>query len=146
MSDPAVAETEELVEAARAARARAYARYSGYTVGAAVRAASGKIYAGCNVENAAYPLSQCAEANAVAAMVLGGDQEITAVAVAGPGGEAPCTPCGGCRQMLAEFGDAGVRVHISGPDGEMMEETLGHLIPHAFGPENLGDAAKSAED
>lgn len=137
MSDPAV---EELVEAARAARAQAYARYSGYTVGAAIRAASGKIYAGCNVENAAYPLSQCAEANAIAAMVLGGDQEITAVAVVGPGGEAPCTPCGGCRQMLAEFGDAAVQVHICGPGDTIMEESLGALIPHAFGPENLATA------
>lgn len=137
MSDPAV---DELVEAARGARAQAYARYSGYTVGAAIRAASGKIYAGCNVENAAYPLSQCAEANAIAAMVLGGDQEIAAVAVVGPGGEAPCTPCGGCRQMLAEFADAGVRVHICGPDDALMEETLGDLIPHAFGPGNLDKA------
>lgn len=137
MSDPAV---KELVEAARTARAKAYARYSGYTVGAAIRAKSGKIYAGCNVENAAYPLSQCAEANAIAAMVLGGDQEIAAVAVVGPGGEAPCTPCGGCRQMLAEFGGAGVRVHICRPDDSMMEETLGDLIPHAFGPENLDKA------
>lgn len=137
MSDPAV---EELVEAARAARARAYARYSGYRVGAAIRAASGNIYSGCNVENAAYPLSQCAEANAVAAMVLGGDQEITEVAVVGPGGEAPCTPCGGCRQMLAEFAGPGVRVHICGPDDSIMEETLGQLIPHAFGPDNLAAA------
>jgi cytidine deaminase len=137
MSDPA---TEELVEAARAAREQAYARYSGYQVGAAIRSASGKIYAGCNVENAAYPLSQCAEANAIAAMVLGGEQKITAVAVAGPGGEAPCTPCGGCRQMLAEFAGAEVRVHICGPDENMLEETLGGLIPHAFGPMNLGKA------
>ncbi|MCH8862357.1 MAG: cytidine deaminase [Proteobacteria bacterium] len=137
MSDPAV---KELVAAAREARAQAYARYSGYTVGAAIRAASGKIYAGCNVENAAYPLSQCAEANAVAAMVLGGDQEIAAVAVVGPGGEAPCTPCGGCRQMLAEFSDAGVMVHICGPDDSIAEEALGDLIPHAFGPKNLDKA------
>lgn len=135
MSDPAV---DELVEAARAARSKAYARYSGYNVGAAIRTASGNIYSGCNVENAAYPLSQCAEANAIAAMVLGGDQEIAAVAVAGPGGEAPCTPCGGCRQMLAEFGSADVRVHVCGPDGEMIEKRLGDLLPHAFGPDNLG--------
>ena len=139
MSDPVPA-TKELIEAARAARAKAYARYSGYTVGAAIRATSGKIYAGCNVENAAYPLSQCAEANAIAAMVIGGDQEIAEVAVAGPGGEAPCTPCGGCRQMLAEFGSADVRVHICGPEGGMMDEKLGDLIPHAFGPDNLDSA------
>lgn len=134
MPDPAL---DELIEAARAAREMAYARYSGYTVGAAIRAASGKIYAGCNVENAAYPLSQCAEANAISAMVLGGDREITEVAVLGPGGEAPCTPCGGCRQALAEFGGANVKVHICGPDGSVMDERLGDLIPHAFGPINL---------
>lgn len=138
MPDPAL---DELIEAARAAREKAYARYSGYTVGAAIRASSGKIYAGCNVENAAYPLSQCAEANAISAMILGGDREIAEVAVLGPGGEAPCTPCGGCRQALAEFGGAEVKVHICGPDGSMMDEKLGDLIPHAFGPINL-DTAK----
>ena len=129
---------EELIEEARRAQAKAYARYSGYAVGAALRAASGRIYAGCNVENAAYPLSQCAEANAVAAMVLGGDREIAAVAIVGPG-EVLCTPCGGCRQALAEFGNAGVRIHIRGPTGDVVEESLGVLIPHAFGRENLVD-------
>ncbi len=129
---------EKLIKEARRAQANAYARYSGYAVGAALRAASGRIYAGCNVENAAYPLSQCAEANAVAAMVLGGDREIIEIAIAGPG-EVLCTPCGGCRQALAEFGDAGVRVHVCGPTGDVVEESLGVLIPHAFGPENLAD-------
>ena len=131
-------EVEELIEEARRAQTKAYARYSGYTVGAALRAASGRIYAGCNVENAAYPLSQCAEANAIAAMVLGGDREITALAVVGPG-EVLCTPCGGCRQAMAEFGNADVPIHICGPTGEPVEESLGVLIPHAFGPENLTD-------
>ena len=131
-------DVEELIEAARRAQIKAYAHYSGYAVGAALRAASGRVYAGCNVENAAYPLSQCAEANAVAAMVLGGDREITEVAIVGPG-EVLCTPCGGCRQALAEFGNAGVRIHVCGPTGDVMEESLGVLIPHAFGPENLAD-------
>ncbi len=135
MADVAV---EELIEEARRAQAKAYARYSGYTVGAAIRAASGNIYAGCNVENASYPLSQCAEANAVAAMVLGGDREIAAVAVVGPG-DVLCTPCGGCRQAMAEFGNADVPIHICGPTGEAVEESLGSLIPHAFGPENLAE-------
>ncbi len=129
---------EKLFEEARRAQAKAYARYSGYAVGAALRAASGRIYAGCNVENAAYPLSQCAEANAVAAMVLGGDREITAVAIVGPG-EVLCTPCGGCRQALAEFGQADLPIHICGPAGDVVEESLGALIPRAFGPENLVD-------
>lgn len=129
---------EKLIKEARRAQANAYARYSGYAVGAALRAASGRIYAGCNVENAAYPLSQCAEANAVAAMVLGGDREIIEIAIAGPG-EVLCTPCGGCRQALAEFGDADIRVHVCGPTGDVVEESLGVLIPHAFGPENLAD-------
>lgn len=129
---------EKLIKEARRAQANAYARYSGYAVGAALRAASGRIYAGCNVENAAYPLSQCAEANAVAAMVLGGDREIIEIAIAGPG-EVLCTPCGGCRQALAEFGNADVRIHVCGPTGDVVEESLGVLIPHAFGPENLAD-------
>ncbi len=90
------------------------------------------------MENDAYPLSQCAEANAVAAMVLGGDREIAEVAIVGPG-EVLCTPCGGCRQALAEFGNAGVRIHICGPTGDVVEESLGLLIPRAFGPENLAD-------
>ena len=131
-------DVEKLIEEARRAQAKAYARYSGYAVGTALRAASGRIYAGCNVENAAYPLSQCAEANAVAAMVLGGDREIAEVAIVGPG-EVLCTPCGGCRQALAEFGSAGVRIHICGPAGDVVEESLGVLIPRAFGPENLAD-------
>ena len=135
MADAAI---EELFEEARRAQSMAYARYSGYVVGCAIRAASGRVYAGCNVENAAYPLSQCAEANAVAAMVMGGDREIAAVAVVGPG-EVLCTPCGGCRQALAEFGSAEVPVHVCGPRGNVVVETLGALIPHAFGPENLAD-------
>lgn len=132
---------EELIEEARRAQTKAYARYSGYAVGAALRAASGRIYGGCNVENAAYPLSQCAEANAVAAMVLGGDREISAVAIVGPG-EVLCMPCGGCRQALAEFGRADVPIHICGPAGEVVKESLGGLIPRAFGPENLTDPKK----
>lgn len=126
----------ELFEEARQAQAKAYARYSGYKVGAALRAASGRIYTGCNIENAAYPMSQCAEANAIAAMVMGGDREIAEVAVIGPG-PVLCTPCGGCRQALAEFGGPDVPVHILGPDGDVVSETLGALIPHAFGAENL---------
>ena len=94
----------ELFAAAEAVRARAYAPYSRFHVGVAILADDGKIYAGCNVENAAYPIGNCAEASAIAAMIAGGAKRIKRVYVTGPG-SAPVTPCGGCRQRIAEFAD-----------------------------------------
>ena len=91
-----------LIAAARAVRARAYAPYSNHAVGAAVLDEHGRIHAGCNVENAAYPEGTCAEAGAIAAMVAAGSRHIAAMAIAGPG-PALCTPCGGCRQKIREF-------------------------------------------
>jgi cytidine deaminase len=134
-----------LIDAARAARQNAYAHYSRYRVGAAVLAEDGAIYPGCNVENAAYPLGSCAEAGAIAAMALAGARTIKAVAVAGgktdtqadsePWGLA--SPCGGCRQRIAEFAqNAGVPVIIVTPHSVMLETTVGDLLPHAF---NLKD-------
>ena len=127
---------DELVAAAVEARERAYAPYSGFTVGAALRASSGRIYRGCNVENAAYPQGWCAEASAIAAMVMAGERRIVEVAVAGAG-EALCTPCGGCRQKLREFADEGTPVHVCGPEGVRCSPTLGELMPLSFGPGNL---------
>lgn len=126
----------ELAEAARAAMARAYAPYSGFAVGAAVRGAGGGIYAGCNVENAAYPQGACAEAAAIAAMVMAGETEIAEACVIG-GGEGLCTPCGGCRQRLREFAADETPVHILGPEGPRATFSLGELLPHSFGPSNL---------
>lgn len=126
----------ELFDAAVAAREHAYAPYSRFRVGAAIRAASGRIHAGCNVENAAYPVGACAEAGAVAAMVLAGDRAIAEILVLGEGPEL-CTPCGACRQRLREFGAAAVRIHVAGPEGVRRSFTLGELLPHSFGPDNL---------
>lgn len=129
-----------LIAAARSARLAAYAKYSLYRVGAAVLAEDGKIYAGCNVENAAYPQGTCAEAGAIAAMALAGARTIKAVAVAGgKRDDQPdsdpwdlTSPCGGCRQRLAEFSVGSVPVFIVTPHEEMLETTVGDLLPHAF--------------
>jgi len=126
---------DELVAAAREAKERAYAPYSKFRVGAAVLA-GGKIYVGANIENASYPLSVCAERNAVAAAVIAGERRIDAVAVATDEGK-PTPPCGGCRQVLNEFGPS-MRVVSQGANGARGEWTLAQLLPHAFGPEDLG--------
>jgi cytidine deaminase len=126
----------DLIDAAVAAMKKAYAPYSNFPVGAALRAASGTVYAGCNVENAAYPQGCCAEASAISAMVLGGDTKIAEVAVAGQG-EGLVTPCGGCRQRLREFAADDVLIHICGPQGLRRTVTLGELLPLSFGPDNL---------
>jgi cytidine deaminase len=122
---------------ARQALDNAHAPYSRFRVGAAVRAASGRLYAGCNVENSSYPVTQCAEATAIGAMVAGGDRQIVEVLVATEGAEL-CAPCGRCRQQLAEFAHADVPVHLAGPEGVRRTVTLGDLLPLAFGPETLG--------
>ncbi len=126
----------DLIEAAVAARTKAYAPYSNFSVGAAVRGASGAVYAGCNVENAAYPEGCCAETSALSAMVMAGETRVTEVAVAAAG-EKPVTPCGGCRQRLREFAADDTQIHICGPEGLRSTVTLGELLPLSFGPDNL---------
>jgi len=128
----------ELIAAAVAANEMAYAPYSKHPVGSAVLANNGEIYAGCNVENAAYPLGQCAEATAVGNMVLGGGHRILHVVVVGPG-EHLCTPCGGCRQNIREFaGTTGAPVTICDKKGNVLLETDSvELLPFSFGPENV---------
>ena len=120
-----------LVETARAVRLNAYAPYSNFTVGAAIRATSGNIYSGVNVENVAYPEGTCAEAGAIAAMIAAGDIEIAEVAVIADS-PIPVSPCGGCRQKLAEFGRGTVKVTLATTDGLLQETTLGALLPGAF--------------
>jgi cytidine deaminase len=127
---------EELFDAALAAQSRAYAPYSHFNVGAALRGASGAIYSGCNVENAAYPQGACAETGAISAMVNSGERRIAEILVIG-GGEDLCTPCGGCRQRIREFAAPDTPVHIAGPRGVRVTFTLGQLLPSSFGPENL---------
>jgi cytidine deaminase len=117
--------------------AKAYAPYSRFAVGAALRGGSGAIYAGCNVENAAYPQGCCAEASAISAMVMGGETRIVEAAVAGTGDKL-VTPCGGCRQRIREFAGDDVKIHICGPEGLRETVTLGALLPLSFGPDNLG--------
>ncbi len=125
-----------LFAAAEAVRAKAYAPYSKFQVGAAILADDGKIYAGCNVENAAYPVGNCAEPSAIAAMLAGGGKRIRRVYVTGPG-TAPVTPCGGCRQRIREFADPDVEIISHGVDGEPLVQTLEQLLPHSFGPDHL---------
>ena len=120
-----------LVAAARDARERFYAPYSGFAVGAAILA-GGTTFVGVNIENASYPLSVCAERNAVGAMIIGGQRHIEAVAVVA-GGDGPASPCGGCRQVLAEFATDDVPVASEHVDtGERVRWTLGELLPAAF--------------
>ena len=129
---------DALITAALEAMPQAYAPYSRFQVGAALRDEAGRIHSGVNVENAAYPQGSCAEAGAIAAMIIKGGRKITAIAVAGRG-EALCTPCGGCRQRLREFAAPDTPILICGEDGERARFTLAELLPHSFGPDNLSD-------
>lgn len=125
-----------LVEEARRVRENAYAPYSNFKVGAAIRAASGHVYSGVNVENVAYPEGTCAEAGAVAAMVAAGETEISEVAVIADS-PIPVSPCGGCRQKLAEFGKGDVQVTLATTDGKTVQTTLAELLPGAFTQEYM---------
>lgn len=133
------AELPQLIEAARAARENAHAPYSKFKVGAAILGDSGRIFAGCNVENAAYPQGQCAESSAIGAMVTAGDRRIRAIVVMGgeTGAEEICTPCGGCRQRIREFASPDTPIHICDPAGLRRSFSLEALLPESFGPTNL---------
>jgi homotetrameric cytidine deaminase len=128
--------SEQLIEAARAAQQRAYAPYSRYRVGVALRAPDGSVHVGANVENAAYPLGNCAEASAIGAMIAAGRGKIVEAAVIGDG-EEPCVPCGGCRQRLREFMPLDATVHLLAEKGARASMTLEELLPRSFGPEYL---------
>ncbi|MTI10549.1 MULTISPECIES: cytidine deaminase [Curvivirga] len=127
---------DDLQKAAAEAMEKAYAPYSNFQVGSAILAENGKIYSGCNVENAAYPQGNCAEASAIAAMVMDGQTAIREIAVIGKG-DALVTPCGGCRQRIREFGKPDTPVHVYGEEGLRKSYTLDELLPDSFGPENL---------
>jgi cytidine deaminase len=127
---------DELFALAKLARGRAYALYSRFPVGAALRAESGAVFSGCNVENAAYPLGICAETSAISAMVAAGEQKIAEILVLGPG-PARLAPCGACRQRIAEFAGATTRVHLADEAGGVVTFDAGALLPHPFGPESL---------
>ena len=127
---------QALLRAARDARRKAHAPYSKFEVGAAVLDEQGRVHAGCNVENAAYPQGVCAEAAALSAMVLAGGRRAIALLVLGDG-PSWVTPCGGCRQKLREFADAQTPVLVADGNGVQLWFTLEQLLPHSFGPEHL---------
>ena len=120
-----------LIEKARAARNHAHAPYSGFKVGAALRTVSGRVYVGCNVENASYPEGTCAETGAIAAMVADGETQIAEVAIIADSPH-PISPCGGCRQRLAEFAGDDTPVVMASLNGQQATATLSALLPAAF--------------
>ncbi len=124
---------KKMIEKAQAARSHAYAPYSGYSVGAAVLAASGEIYGGCNVENASYGLTICAERNAIFSAVAAGERKLSAIAIIGPeDGELPY-PCGACRQVMTEFAeDPGMPVIVARSEDSFEVYRLEELLPHSF--------------
>ena len=128
-------EAQRLITEARNAAETSYSPYSRFRVGAVVVAADGIEYRGCNVENAAYGASICAEANAISTAAANGVREIHTVAVTCLDSEG-CTPCGNCRQIMREFGVQ--RVILTNEDGTPVEYALEDLLPHSFGPEDLG--------
>lgn len=128
---------DDLFEAAAAARQKAYAPYSGFAVGAAIRAASGAIFSGTNVENAAYPVGTCAEAGALAAMIAAGERQIAEILVLAESPE-PVMPCGACRQRIAEFALPDAKLHSADPTGVRESIAFANLLPRPFGPRNLG--------
>ncbi len=124
---------KQLIEAAKAARQNAHAPYSNYYVGAAIVDDQGKTHSGCNVENAAYPEGNCAEANAIGAMVASGGKKIAVIAAVGGTDELEfCTPCGGCRQSILEFSDEDTRVILLNEKGEIQKYSIDDLLPMAF--------------
>ncbi len=125
-----------LKETAAQVRLNAYAPYSGFKVGAAIRGASGAVYGGCNVENVAYPEGTCAEAGAIAAMVAAGETVLTEVYVIADSAE-PVPPCGGCRQKLAEFGTGEVPVTLATVQGAETVTRIADLLPGAFGAAHM---------
>jgi cytidine deaminase len=127
---------ERLLLAARAARLHAHAPYSRFAVGAALLDEQGRVFAGCNVENAAYPQSLCAEAVALGALVAGGGTRVRAAVVVGDGAQ-PVTPCGGCRQKLREFAADDAPLWSADSHGWRARHTLGALLPASFGPGHL---------
>lgn len=128
-----------LLDAARNVRKRAYAPYSNFQVGAAIRTPSGKVFVGCNVENVAYPEGTCAEAGAIAAMIAAGEREIAAIAVIADS-PAPVAPCGGCRQKIAEFATSDATITMATTEGVTAEVAVASLLPGAFVPGHMEKA------
>jgi len=124
---------QELIDAALAVRENAYCKYSSFRVGAALIDEQGRLHVGCNVENASYAQVSCAETGAIAAMIAAGGKVISTIAVVGGYDDmTACTPCGGCRQRIAEFSDDDTRLVVIDDDGEWHNYSLEELLPHSF--------------
>lgn len=127
----------DLFEAARSAMKKSYSPYSKFPVGAAIRAEDGKVYVGANIENISFPQGWCAEPSAISAMIMGGGRQITELAVIAE--KLPlCTPCGGCRQKIAEFASAGTRIYLCNDQGVQKTLTMDDLLPYAFDTDVIG--------
>ena len=126
----------DLFDKARTVRENAHAPYSKFKVGAALRTVSGEEFIGCNVENSAYPQGTCAEAGAIAAMIAGGEKEISEICIVADSPN-PVSPCGGCRQKLAEFSTPSTKVHLANLHGVLESHTLEDLLPHSFSSDHL---------
>ena len=127
---------DKLFNAAKTVRENAHVPYSNFKVGAAFLTEDGSIISGCNVENAAYPQTQCAEASAIGSLISSGYKKINEIVVIGSG-SLLCSPCGGCRQRIREFASLDIKIHMCNEEGHMKTSTLEELLPDSFGPENL---------
>ena len=127
---------ENYIAATKEAMSKAYVPYSNYPVGALIVTDNGNTYSGCNVENASYPLGNCAEASAIASMILGGEKKIKTIYVMTKNDEGGI-PCGGCRQRIREFSDENTQIIMCSPDGVQQRINLSELLPNSFGPEHL---------
>ena len=127
---------ENYIAATKEAMSKAYVPYSNYPVGALIVTNNGNTYSGCNVENASYPLGNCAEASAIASMVIGGEKKIKTIYVMTKNDEGGI-PCGGCRQRIREFSDENTQIIMCSPDGVQQRINLSELLPNSFGPEHL---------
>ena len=127
---------ENYIAATKEAMSKAYVPYSNYPVGALIVTDNGNTYSGCNVENASFPLGNCAEASAIASMVIGGERKIKTIYVMTKNDEGGI-PCGGCRQRIREFSDENTQIMMCSPDGVQQRINLSELLPNYFGPEHL---------
>ena len=127
---------ENYIAATKEAMSKAYVPYSNYPVGALIVTDNGNTYSGCNVENASFPLGNCAEASAIASMVIGGEKKIKTIYIMTKNDEGGI-PCGGCRQRIREFSDENTQIMMCSPDGVQNRINLSELLPNSFGPEHL---------
>ncbi len=127
---------ESYIAATKEAMSKAYVPYSNYPVGALIVTDNGNTYSGCNVENASYPLGNCAEASAIASMIIAGEKKIKTIYVMTKNDEGGI-PCGGCRQRIREFSDENTQIMMCSVDGVQQRINLSELLPNSFGPEHL---------